>query len=102
MEQIMKAQTTVQNGNKEVTIKITGARQWEGGENIRTYFDLDQNNKRIVIGSLYEILAGTTRDKTIEIAGRTFGYKLGIDCNSNTKQAAALEGIESLITQITA
>lgn len=95
-------QVTVQNGNKEVTIKITGSNRWEGGENIRTYFDIEQDNKRSVINTLYEIHAGTTRDKTIEIAGRTFGYKLGIDCNSNTKQVAALEALESLITQITA
>lgn len=98
----MKAQTTVQNGNKEVTITITGGNCWEGGENVRTYYDIEQNNKRTVIGSLYEIHAGSTRDATMTICGRTFGYKLGIDCNSNTKQAAALEALESLITQITA
>lgn len=95
-------QVTVQNGNKEVTIKITGSNRWKGGENIRTYYDIEQDNKRSVINTLYEIHAGTTRDKTIEIAGRTFGYDLGIDCNSKTKRASAVEALESLITQITA
>ena len=93
---------TVQNGNKEVTITITGSNRWEGGANIRTYFDIEQDNKRSVISSLYEIIAGDTRDNTIEIAGRTFGYQLGLSCDSKTKRAAAVEAIESLITQIAA
>lgn len=101
MEQAMKAQVTVQNGNKEVTITVTGARAWEGGENVRTYYDIEQDNRRSVLNSLYEVVQGSTRDSTIEVAGRTFGYQFGVDANSKTKRAAAIEAIESLITQIT-
>lgn len=95
-------QATIQNGNREVTVKITGQNEWTGGENKRVYFDLDQNNKRQIFRGLYEVIKGSTRDLTIESNGRTFAVEFGIDVNSNSKHKAAIEGAKELISQITA
>ena len=54
------------------------------------------------IAKFYEVLEGTTRDETFTVAGRIFGFQLGISCDSKTKRAAAAEAIKELIQQITA
>ena len=97
----MNATIKVQNGNKEIEIRVVGSREWAGGENARVYFDLDQG-KRNVLKSLYEIIAGDSRDEVVEVAGRRFAYALGIDCNSNTKRASANDAAVALIAQLVA
>src|SRR5690625_488708 len=92
--------TTVENGNKEVTITISEGQRWTGGDNERIYYDIKQDSKRNVLDKFYEVLQGTTRDATIEMNGRKFGYQFGVDANSNTKRRNAIEGIEDLVKQI--
>lgn len=95
----MKA--TFKNGNREVTVTITGSNEWSKGAMTRIYFDLAFEGAKLdPIDKLYEVEEGCTRDKTVEVAGRTFGYQLGICCDSKTKRASALEAIEKLISMI--
>ena len=97
----MKA--TFQNGSREVTVSITGQSAWEKDTMKRVYFDLAFDGAKLdPIAQLYEIIEGGTRDTTIEAAGRTFGYQLGICCDSKTKRQEATSAIESLIFQIAA
>lgn len=93
---------TVQNGNKEVTLTITGSKEWEGGDKKRVYFDLDQSNRRNVIHKFYEVISGATSDRTVEVGGRTFAYDFGVDCNSGSKRDAAKDAVIALATKITA
>lgn len=96
-------QATFQNGNKEITITIVGQSAWEKDEMARVYFDLQSSDKkRDPIRKLYEVVKGDTRDDTIEVSGRTFGYELGICCDSKTKRREAEAGIRVLIEQIAA
>lgn len=81
----MKA--TFTNGNKEVTVTVTGGKEWSKEENKRVYFDLSCTGKRQPIDKLYEVVSGTTRDKSVSVNGRTFAYTYGADANSNTKRA---------------
>ena len=97
-----KPKVSVLNGNKTVEISVVGQREWASGDNSRIYYDLEQSNKRSVVHSLYEVIAGKTKDDTISVDGRTFGYQLGIDTNSHTKRAEAEEGIEALVGQLVA
>ncbi|MCK9468128.1 MAG: hypothetical protein M0Q49_01815 [Porticoccaceae bacterium] len=97
----MKA--TFQNGNREVTATITSTSEWSKDTMKRVYFGLAfEGSKLDPIAKLYEVIEGGTRDATIEFAARTFGYQLGICCDSKTKRREAIEAIESLVAQITA
>lgn len=97
----MKA--TFQNGNREVTATITGSSEWSNDSMKRVYFDLAFEGAKLdPIAKLYEVIDGSTRDATIEIAGRTFAYQLGICCDSKTKRREAEAAIESLVAQLTA
>ena len=94
--------TTFANGNKEVTVTVTSRNSWAKEDRSRVYFELDQNNKRAPISALYQVISGPTRDKVIEVGGRAYGFELGIDCNSNTKRAAATDAVKELIAMIEA
>jgi hypothetical protein len=96
------AQATFENGNHTITVSVTGSREWAKGDNKRTYFDLAFDHKRTPISSLYEIIAGSTRDHTVIVGGRTFGYEYGIGSDSKTKRAAIDSAINSLAAQIAA
>lgn len=94
---------TFQNGNREVTATITGSSEWEKDTMKRTYFEITFEGAKLApIAKLYEVMKGGTKDATIEVAGRTFGYQLGLCCDSKTKRREAVEAIESLVAQITA
>src|SRR5690606_9779589 len=95
----MKA--TFQNGNREVTVTVTGSSEWAKDAMTRIYFDLAFEGAKLApIAKLYEIVEGGTRDATIEAAGRTFGYQLGICCDSKSKRREATEAVEALIKGI--
>lgn len=96
-------QATFQNGNREVTVSIAGSAEWVKDTLTRIYFDLSFAGAKLApIAKLYEVIKGGTKDHTIEAAGRTFGYQLGLCCDSKTKRREAIEAIESLVAQITA
>lgn len=90
---------TFQNGNKEITLTVTGSREWAGGENSRIYFDLECSGKRSPVSKLYEVKAGATRGEVIKHNGRTFAFEYGIDANSKSKRAAITEAIAILVKQ---
>ena len=97
-EKEMKA--TFQNGNREVTVTATKGRTWEKDGMVRAYYDLVFDGAKLApIDSVYEILSGETRDEKITIGGRTFGYKLGICCDSKTKRAAAAQAVAEIVAQ---
>ena len=88
---------TFQNGNKEVTLTASSGTEWTGGENSRVYFDLNCTGKRSTVSKLYEVTSGSTPDHKITHGGRTFAFQYGIDANSNSKKAAIVEAIETLV-----
>lgn len=95
--------TTFQNGNREVTVSIIGNADWSKGDLKRVYFDLSFEGAKLApIDKIYEVISGGTADSTVVVAGRTFGYKLGICCDSKTKRAYAAEAVKSLVEQIAA
>lgn len=99
----MQAQATFSHGNREVTVVVVGSSVWSKDAMQRSYFDLKFSGGRLEpIAKFYEVLEGTTRDDTFTVAGRTFGFQLGISCDSKTKRAAEAEAIKALIQQITA
>ncbi len=97
----MKATTTVTLGTKTATIDVTGARDWTGGANKRRYFDLEMTGKGRPLSSLYEVVAGSTKDVTVTVDGRTFGYQYG-HADSNTKRRLVDEAVRELAQQIVA
>lgn len=97
------AKTTFQHGNREVTATIVGTEVWEKAGMSRVYINLAFEGAKLPpIDKLYEVLAGGTKDATIEVHGRTFGYQLGISCDSKTKRAAAVQAITELLTAFVA
>lgn len=95
----MNAKVNFSHGNREVTMSIGGAEKWEKATMSRTYFTLAFAGAKLPpVDKLYEVLAGGTKDDTIQVHGRTFGYQLGISCDSKTKRAAAIQAITELLT----
>jgi hypothetical protein len=93
--------STFQNGNREVTVTIGGETVWKKDSMARVYFDLQfQGAKLDPIEKFYEVVSGTTQDNTIVAAGRTFGYKLGICCDSNSKKKEAVAAVTELVNQL--
>lgn len=94
-------QATFQNGNREVTVTIAGSSEWTKDTMIRVYFDLAFDGAKLApISKLYEVIGGGTKDATITVAGRTFGYQLGICCDSKTKRVSAVDAIDALVKKI--
>jgi len=94
---------TFQHGNREIWVNITGGNPWQKDGMSRTYFGLNFVGAKLdPISKLYEVHSGGTRDDTISVDGRIFGYQLGISCNSKTKRASAIEAIKALIENHTA
>lgn len=94
------SKATFQHGNREVTATITGTEAWEKAGMSRVYINLAFTGAKLApIDKLYEVLAGGTKDATVEVHGRTFGYQLGLSCDSKTKRAAAIEAITQLLTE---
>ncbi len=96
----MKANVTVENGNKTVDIKVVGSRGWKGGDCSRIYFELEQSDKRLIFSNFYYIESGTTKDYTIKIGSMEFGYDFGCDVNSHTKRLYASNAALLLAEQI--
>lgn len=95
--------TTFQNGNREVTATIIGSNQWTKDNMSRVYFDIAFTGAKLdPIAKIYDIIEGPTKDATVEISGRVFGYQIGIGCDSKTKKASATEAAKDLISQIAA
>jgi len=94
----MKA--TFQNGSREVTVTASQGRTWEKDGMARIYYELAFDGAKLPpIDSLYEILSGETRDEKVAFGGRTFGYKLGICCDSKTKRASAAQAVAEMVAQ---
>jgi hypothetical protein len=89
---------TFDYGNKQITISTGDAKDWKG---VRKYFDLEVQGKANPLRTLYEIIDGTTRDKTVTFAGRTFGYEYGF-ADSKTKRNAVDQAVACLVEQIVA
>lgn len=67
----------------------------------RTYFDLDFKGAKLPpIEKFYEIHAGSTRDVSFEIDGRTFAVQAGIAADSNKKRNAVLETAKALAQEV--
>ena len=97
----MTIQAAFQNGNKEVTATINGRNEWSVDDKDRVYFEIGFDKKREPISKLYEVIQGGTRDATIEVEGRVFGYELS-GCDSKVKRREATAAVESLVEQIVA
>lgn len=95
----MAIETTFTNGTKDITVTVTGNNEWSIDDKARVYFDLEFDKKRSPIHKLYEVVKGGTRDATIEVEGRVFGYELS-GCDSNAKRREAVEAVEALAAQI--
>ena len=92
----------IQNGNKEVNVKVIGSNVWEKDSRKRVYFDLDQDKKRVIFSKFFEVIAGEAKDSMavfFEVNGRKFGYVGGM-LNSNTKREAAFEGAKELAAKL--
>jgi len=85
----------IQNGKKIITLEITAQTAWESGDKKRTYFEVPMSEKRKVVHTLYRIDAGTTRDKTMEVNGITYGYVIFAD--SDRKKQHILDGLQQLL-----
>lgn len=89
---------TFQNGNKTLTITTGETRRWIKDSMIRDYITVEcDDSKRAPVRALYEIIAGKTNDNILTVGGRTFGYDLGLCCDSKTKRRSAVEAIEELV-----
>lgn len=88
---------TIENGNKILTLSISGESEWKNGDQARTYFEVPNSEKRCAVHKLYRIDSGTTRDKTMTVNGKVYGYELGVHCDSYKKREAAVEGIRKLL-----
>ena len=93
-------EVTYTNGNKQVTTTVTGTKEWTADTRVRVYYNLETTNKRRPIGAIYEVIAGGTRDCTLHVNGRTFGYQLGVDATSNSKRNDAFAAVQKLIDMI--
>lgn len=94
------AKVTLTNGNKEVTLSVVSFSEWASGDRKRVYYKLECTGKRDPIGSLYEILGGETKDQTVTVNGRKFGYQYGVDANSATKRAAIDAAVVELVSAL--
>ena len=95
----MNASTTFQFGNKEITITAQKGSVWEKEGISRGYFDVQVQGKANPLHKLYEVIEGTTRDKTAQVNGRTFGYVYGF-CDSKSKMRAVDEAVLALVSQL--
>lgn len=75
--------------------------QSKDGSRRRVYYDVT-SEERSIVSKLYEVTAGDTRDATVVVEGRTFGYEFGIDTGSQTKRANAANAVERLAHMIVA
>ncbi len=97
----MKAQATYKVGNQETTTTVIDSETWEKEGISRIYFTLETEGKPTkAISKLYEVVEGSTRDQTVEVGGKVFGYQLGVDCNSKSKRAACHEAAQELAEQL--
>ncbi len=97
-------QVTFENGQKTVTLSIAGSEDWSKGDCSRTYFTLECTEKRSVVSRLYRVESGTFRleygDEKVEVDGKTYVYRYGVDANSKSKMRIIDEEIVNLIKQI--
>jgi hypothetical protein len=91
------AKVTLQNGNREITVTTGEVSRWEKDEMARDYIEISSSDrKRQPIAKLYEVIKGSTKDHTVEVNGRTFGYQYGSCCDSKTKRRSVDEAIEEI------
>ena len=79
--------TTIQFGNKEITITLTAGSEWKAEGIERVYYDIEVDGKARPLAKFYEVISGATKDKTVTVGDRTFAYQYGF-CDSKTKRAA--------------
>ena len=97
----MTASTTIDFGNRTITVTVTPGKVWEKNGSARRYFDISVDGKANPLHSFYEVLSGTSRDETVSASGRSFGFVYGF-CDSKTKRKAAAEAAANLAAQISA
>lgn len=93
-------QTTLQNGKKKTTIKITRIREWEVLKNKRRYFDLECDDICNPIHSFYEVIRGTTRDDIIYKSGRNFAFDYKNPQSNDTTKSKVHDTVNDLVKQI--
>jgi len=94
---------TYECGTSTITTSITGSEMWTKENTSREYFTMTSSGKPTKsIEKLYRIIAGTTRDQTVQVNGVTYGYILGIDFNSKTKRSHGAAAVRELVEQIQA
>jgi hypothetical protein len=91
---------TIENGNKEVAMRIADFRKWDSDGKSRIYYELEFTGKRTPVAKFYQIVAGSSTDHVFEVNGRKFGFEYGIDANSNTKKQNVDYGLEELASLI--
>ena len=91
--------TTFDFGTKTVTLTLTAGSVWEKGDIKRVYHDIDVDGKANPLSKFYEVISGATKDKTISVNGRTFGYVYGF-ADSKSKRAAVDTAVADLAAQI--
>jgi hypothetical protein len=95
--------TTYDCGNSEITTEIVGSAPWAKEGISREYFDLQSTGKITkCIQKFYRVIEGSTNDASVTVSGQTFGYVLGLDFNSKTKKAKAIEAVTDLAKQVIA
>lgn len=92
---------TFQNGSREVTATTGEVSRWEKDDMVRDYIALSFEGAKLdPIAKLYEVIAGSTKDDTISVGDRTFGFQLGICCDSKTKRREASDAVEKLVSSL--
>lgn len=95
--------TTFEFGNRTVTATLGDAASWETGDMSRTYYDVTFSGAKLPpLEKLYEVHAGATRDLTVVVGGRTFGFLPGICADSKKKRAAVSEAAHALVQELCA
>lgn len=90
---------TFENGTKSVTVTVRQGRPWTKGNCSRQYYEVECDQGRSPIHSLYEAISGTYRGNFVITRkdGRIFVVEYGVDANSATKRDAIKEVMSSLV-----
>lgn len=90
---------TFENGNKRVTVTVRRGAPWTKGDRSRQYYEVECDQGRSPIHSLYEVISGTYRGDFVVTRkdGRIFVVDYGVDANSGTKRDHIKEAVSSLV-----
>lgn len=85
------AKVTFTLGEKEAHISVVGKKEWTKGDFSRVYLQIEGR-----VLSVYEVVSGGTKDRTVEVEGKTYGIGI-IAGGSKTKTKAIYDAIIALL-----